>query len=125
MREGLHSDVVCGEARRVSDAHEWNNVVRLTKDGSELQDLTNHSDVSAMATHCQIIHASASARRDRSPFHKDILMPDDRVAHAVRLILRAALLEDEIARNDRALKFERHLCRGEETLCRTDVVQEA
>ena len=38
---------------------------------------------------------------------------------------RAALLEDEVSRNDRALELKRHLRRREEALRRADVVQEA
>ena len=52
-------------------------------------------------------------------------MPNDRVAHTIGLILRTALLEDEVSRNDRALELERHLRRREEAIRRADVVQEA
>ena len=52
-------------------------------------------------------------------------MPDDRIAHTVRLILRAPLQEDEVTRDDRALELERHVRRREEPLCRPNVVQQA
>ena len=52
-------------------------------------------------------------------------MPDDSVAHAIRLRLGPAQPEDKVARNDRALEFERHVGRSEEFLRGTDIVQQA
>ena len=64
-------------------------------------------------------------QREHPPFHKDVLVPDDSVANAVRFRLRSPKLQDEIARDDGALELERHVRRREELLRRPDVVHQA
>ena len=52
-------------------------------------------------------------------------MPDDSIAHAIRLSLWASKLEDQVARYNSALEFKRQVCRRKELLCSADVVQQA
>lgn len=52
-------------------------------------------------------------------------MPYNRLADGVRLVLRRAVREEELPRDDGALELEAHLRRREEGVGGADVVQEA
>jgi hypothetical protein len=76
----------------------------VIEDGSQLQNLPDQSDV--------------------SPFDKNILMSDDGLKHAVRLIFHPSVLQDEVSGDDTAFEFERHFGRCDEAVCCSDVVEE-
>lgn len=56
------------------------------------------------------------------PLHKNILMPHNRLAYAIRLFFDPTVLQQQLSRHDRALELEAHLCRREERIGCADVV---
>lgn len=98
----------------------------LAEDSHKLQNLADHRDIPPVqkTPPSAPLHLNA-ALAPHAPLHEDILVPDDRVAHAVRRRLGPAQREDEVARDDRALELERQVRRREELLRGADVVHEA
>lgn len=77
----------------------------VIEDSCKLQNLTDHSDVAS--------------------FNENVLMPHDGFTDRICLIFGTSMIQNQVAGYDGALEFEGHLCRCQERVRRTDVVQEA
>lgn len=57
-----------------------------------------------------------------TPFDKDVLMPYDCVAHAIRLVLNTTETQDKLTSDDCAFEFEGHFRCGEISVSSTDIM---